>query len=272
MITTQAASIRYQGAIDAMLLLRLLLIALLLYAAFGIYLYLAQRSFIYLPVRDEHPGHDNFFRVQSGGESIKVWEVTPGRNKAVIYFGGNAEDVFHALPEFGRFLPDHSSYLVNYRGYGGSSGNPSEQGLFADALAIYEQVRQRHEQVAVIGRSLGSGIAVYLAGRRPVDKLVLVTPPASALAVARTAYPFYPVALLLKDKYESIRYAAQITAPTLLLIAARDEVIPVKHSLTLFDHFPPGTAEKSIFPDAGHNDISSFPEYWEKIVDFLEMP
>lgn len=255
-----------------MLLLRLLFIALLIYAAFGVYLYLAQRSFIYLPVRDEHPGHDNFFRVQNGNESIKVWEVMPGRSKAVIYFGGNAEDVFHTMPEFSRFLPDHTSYLVNYRGFGGSSGKPSEQALFADALAIYDQVRQQHTQVAVIGRSLGSGIAVYLASHRPVDKLVLVTPPDSALAIARTAYPFYPVSLLLKDKYESTRCARQVTAPTLLLIAGHDEIIPVKHSLELFDHFQAGIAQKNILPAAGHNDISAFPEYWQEIVRFLKTP
>jgi len=255
-----------------MLLLRLLFIALLIYAAFGVYLYLAQRSFIYLPVRDEHPGHDNFFRVQSGGESVKVWEVVPGQSKAVIYFGGNAEDVFQTIPELSSFLPDHTSYLVNYRGYGGSSGTPSERGLFADALAIYDRVRHQHKQIAVIGRSLGSGIAVYLAGHRPVDTLILVTPADSALAIARTAYPFYPVSLLLKDKYESTRYAVRITAPTLLLIAGQDEIIPVKHSLELFGYFQPGIAKKNILPAAGHNDISTFPEYWKRIDKFLKTP
>lgn len=255
-----------------MLFLRLLIIALLIYTGFGVYLYFAQRSFIYLPARDEHPGDDNFIRVQSNGESLKIWQVSPDRDRAVIYFGGNAEDVFYNIPELSKALPGHSLYLVNYRGYGGSSGNPTEQGLFADALAIFDQLQQQYGQVSVIGRSLGSGVAVYLAGRRPVDRLILATPHDSALAIAKKAYPFYPVSLMLKDKYQSTRYAPQVSAPTLLLIAGNDEIIPVQHSLNLYDRFKAGVAEKTIIPGADHNNLSFFPQYWEEIGRFLTEP
>jgi hypothetical protein len=252
-----------------MLLLRLLIIVLLIYTGFGAYLYLVQRSFIYMPVRDQHPSHDNFILVQSGEEAIKVWAISPGRDKAVIYFGGNAEDVFYNIPELRETLPGHSSYLVNYRDYGGSSGTPTEQGLFADALAVYDRLQEQHAQISVIGRSLGSGVATYLASQRPVDRLILVTAPDSALAIGKSAYPFYPIGLLLKDKYDSTRYAPQIDSPTLLLIAERDNIIPMKHSLKLFESFPPGVAEKIVIPAAGHNDLSLFPEYWERMEKFL---
>ena len=253
-----------------MLLLRLLIIVLLIYAGFGLYLYLVQRSFIYLPTRDPHDGHDNFIQVESGGETIKIWTISPGQRDAVLYFGGNAEDVFYNTSDFQEVLPEHSVYLVNYRGYGGSTGTPTERGLFVDALAIFDRLQAEHERIAVIGRSLGSGVAAYLASQRPVARLILVTASDSAVAIGQSAYPFYPITLLLKDQYRSDRYAPQINAPTLLLIAERDDIIPPKHSLKLLESFRPGIAEKLVIPRAGHNDLSRFPKYWEKIREFLQ--
>lgn len=254
------------------LLLRIAAVVLFVYLGFGALLYFTQRSLIYMPVADRHDEAQHVEWISSGTQALKLWVVSPGHSRALIYFGGNAEDVFYTGEDFRRRLPGYSVYLVNYRGYGGSTGRPSEQALYADALEIHDSLRQRHEQIGLVGRSLGSAVAAYLAAQRPVARLVLVTAPDSALAIAGKAYPLYPVSLLLKDTYPSVRHAPLIEAPTLLLIAGRDRIVPPAHSLNLLDHFRPGVAEEVTIPDAGHNDISMFPGYWEALRRFLAVP
>ena len=94
----------------------------------------------------------------------------------------------------------------------------------------------RHSQITVIGRSLGSGIATYLASQRPVSRLLLITPYDSIANVAAGRLPMFPVHWLLLDKYESWRYAPQITAPTRILAAEHDDVIPRLHTDALLRH------------------------------------
>ena len=190
--------------------LGMLKVSVLVYLGFGLYLYLAQRSFMYFPVPERDASDVRAEYLTNAGESLKLWVLGPESDQAVIYFGGNAEDVYLNVAGFRAALPAHTSYLVNYRGYGGSSGAPTEQNLFSDALRIYDVLRDRHQRIAVIGRSLGSGVAAYLASRREVDRLVLITPHDSALALAKSMYPVYPVSLLLKDRYDSVAYAPDI--------------------------------------------------------------
>jgi pimeloyl-ACP methyl ester carboxylesterase len=150
---------------------------------------------------------------------------------------------------------------MHYRGYGGSSGTPSEAALFADAIELFDKVHAEHERVAVVGRSLGSGIAVHLATVRPVSRLVLVTPYHSLQAVASHQYRYFPVRWLLRDKYESFRYAEHVTAPTLVVAAEHDEIIPRWSTDALYAHFREGVASLVIVANSGHNTISDSPEY-----------
>ncbi len=117
----------------------------------------------------------------------------------MIYFGGNGEEVSWLVPEFSR-VPDWAALLVNYRGYGLSEGQPSETKLYRDALALYDRATRRPDidsgRVIVMGRSLGTGVATYLASQRPVAGVVLISPYDSLVQVAREAYPFLPVNLL----------------------------------------------------------------------------
>ncbi|MCW8984402.1 MAG: hypothetical protein OQK55_03600, partial [Thermoanaerobaculales bacterium] len=96
------------------------------------------------------------FWLEHDGERLKVWHAAGTGRRALIYFGGNAEDVSHNIGQLKRLLPSYHLYLHNYRGYGGSSGAPGEQAILADSLALYERVREQHDEVAVIGRSLGT--------------------------------------------------------------------------------------------------------------------
>jgi pimeloyl-ACP methyl ester carboxylesterase len=244
-------------------------VALLVYVGFGALLYVAQRGFMYMPVAENLADDLPHERIAVDGATLKVWVVDPGNGHAVIYFGGNAEDVYYNAADFHRHLPGTSVYLVNYRGYGGSTGSPSEAALFADALQLFDLLNQRHGRVSVIGRSLGSGVATYLAAERPVDRVVLITPQDSAAAIAKRLYPVYPVDWMLKDRYDSVVKAPRITAPVQVVIGADDRIIPPEHSERLLQAFAHQPVEKVVIEGAGHNDISGVDAYWQAIAAFL---
>ncbi len=203
-------------------------IAAALYIAACAALYFFQRSLIYYP-QPSISGPANRMNLRSGDVDLVISIRERPGPAAVIYFGGNAEDVSASLPELSQAFPDRALYLMNYRGYGGSAGSPSETALHNDALALFDMARANHQDIVVVGRSLGSGIAVRLAAQRPVSRLVLVTPYDSLQELAATQFPIFPVRWLLSDKYESHRHAPGIAAPTTIVLAEHDEVIPRQH-------------------------------------------
>ncbi|KKO48891.1 PhoP [Arsukibacterium sp. MJ3] len=214
-------------------------------------LYLLQRQLIYFPVPAQLPPTDPLV-LQQANATVLVSRKSHEGNKALMYFGGNAEDVSVSLSEFTAAFPNHAIYLMHYRGYGGSSGRPSEQALVADALALYDQVHSKHSDITVLGRSLGSGVAVQLAAQRKVTQLVLITPFDSLSALARQQFPVFPVQWLLKDTYNSAKYAPTINSPTLILMAKQDEIIGRARSEALYQAFAPGVATLTRFA-GNHN-------------------
>jgi uncharacterized protein len=224
-------------------------------------LYFFQRSLIFFPQPRAYGSPATRATLERPGVSLSL-SVRPRQGpNALIYFGGNAEDVSRSLPELAKAFPEHSIYLLHYRGYGESSGEPSEKAIHGDALALFDKVHAEHANITIVGRSLGSGVATRLASERPVAHLVLVTPFNSLQELAASHYPYFPVRWLLKDKFESWRYAARVTAPTLLVAAEHDEVIPRSSTEALFHHFLPGIAKMKIIPGTGHNSISDSSEY-----------
>lgn len=166
-------------------------------------------------------------------------------------------------------MPDHTVYLVNYRDYGGSSGKPSETGLFADALNIFDHIKTKHTAISAMGRSLGSGITIYLASQRKIDQLILVTPYDSIEHVAQNSFPIFPMSFLLKDKYDSVSRTASITSPTLILIAENDRIIPPMHALHLAKSFQSTNVTTKMIRDTGHNTISFSQEYLQHLYNFM---
>jgi uncharacterized protein len=150
---------------------------------------------------------------------------------------------------------------MHYRGYGGSAGTPSEAALVADALMLFDRVHADHPRITVVGRSLGSGVAVQLAAARPVAQLVLVTPYASLLELGVAQFPFLPVRWLMRDRFESARHAPRVTAPTRLVVAEHDEVIPRRSSEALHQSFRDGVATLRVLAGTGHNTVSLHPAY-----------
>lgn len=223
-------------------------------------MYLKQRSLLFYPQFTRDPPLAPDFRFDVDGATLRGWVVNPGQPRALLYFGGNAEDVSLNRDDVATWAPGHTVYLVSYRGYGHSSGEPSETALAADAIALFDHVAASHATIDVLGRSLGSGVAVHVAAVRPVRRLALVTPFDSVLRVGQGHYPWVPLPWLLKDPFESWRRAPALTMPTLVVIAGQDDVIPPSHSEALAAALPQPPELLRIAP-AQHGNVQVFPEY-----------
>jgi pimeloyl-ACP methyl ester carboxylesterase len=187
----------------------------------------------------------------------------------LLYFQGNAEEAasffLWAPAELTRF----TLAAVNYRGYGASTGKAAEHAVKADALVIFDAFAARYPgtPIAVMGRSIGAGVAAYVAANRPVSAVVLVTPYDSILSVGQAAHPLLPVRLLLRQPFDALPDAAKVTAPTLFLTASQDTLIPESHAQALAAVWAGPKDFRRL--TGGHNSILDNPDYWPFIRDFL---
>lgn len=243
------------------LLALMLLSVLLAYAGLCAALFAFQRSLIYFPQPRADNGPASSITLALTTEKIVVSVRPHPGPKALIYLGGNAEDVAASLPLLSAAFPEHAIYLLHYRGYGGSSGKATEQALHADAEALFDHVQRQHPELTVVGRSLGSGVAIRLATRRPLQRLVLITPYNSLQEIAAAQYPWIPVRWLLSDTFESWRHAPAVTVPTLVLLAEHDQLIPHASTERLLAHFKPGIARRVVIAQSDHNSILDRVDY-----------
>ena len=224
-------------------------------------LYAFQRNLLYSPPPPSARNTTGTMVVPTATDRVLA-SIKPREGRdAVIYFGGNGEDVSYSLPTLAKAFPDHALYLLHYRGFGGSSGTPSEAAMFGDALTLFDHVHAAHDRIVVIGSSLGTGVATYLSSLRPVVRLVLVTPYDSLQEIYAAKLTLLPVRWLILDKFESWKYAAGVTAPTLVLAAENDEMIPRASTEQLFSRFKNGPASLKIVPGVTHNSIYQSPQY-----------
>lgn len=244
-------------------------IAFFVYIGFGFLLAVNQRSFIFFPTKEISDASETKTTFVSGDETISAWVVNPGQENATIFFGGNAANAYLAIPQVRRTLKNFTSYLVDYRGYGSSSGAPSEKALMADAIAAYDSIKTKHKTVTAIGRSLGTGVASYLAAHRDLHRLVLITPYDSIEAIAQGRYPVYPISILLKDKFDTLSLVPSISEQTLILVAAKDRTVPVKHAHKLASKFSAQQLTVKTIANTSHNSISHQPIYESLIRDFI---
>lgn len=244
-------------------------VLLLAYAAVCALLFAAQRQLIYLPAHTRVPAEATEYALVRPDATLRGWIVNPGQPSAIVYFGGNGEAVQLNRGDFARWFPGRTVYLLAYRGYGASDGAPAADAILADALAFFDDVQARHpgRPVSAIGRSLGSGVASYVASRRPVDRLALVTPFDSLANVARAHYRWLPVRWLLRERYPAVDWLDAYPGPVLVLRAGRDEVVPARNTDALLERLP--RAEAVAIEAAGHNDLQAFPAYGEALAAFL---
>lgn len=246
------------------------LVFAVLYGAICAYLYTTQRDLIYFGQVTTIDAAGTDYTLKRPDATLRGWVVNPGQADAVVYFGGNAERIEGLRSELASALPGRTVYLVAYRGYGASTGEPSEAVIAPDAIAVFDDVRKRHPggRIAVVGRSLGSGVAAHVAGARPVDRIVLVTPFDSMVCPAAHQNPLVPVRWMLEERWESAKALATLQAPALVLRAGRDEVVPAACTDALLAALPKAPRVEA-FPEANHDDISDDPRYWQSLIEFL---
>jgi fermentation-respiration switch protein FrsA (DUF1100 family) len=236
------------------------------YALAGVVGYLAQRKLMYFPDRARTlPAEAGLAGVEErtietpDGERVVAWygRARPGK-PTLLYFHGNGGSLLARTSRVARFMDEGwGVYMMTYRGYGGSTGSPSETANVADARLAYAALVQEGvlpRSIIAYGESLGSGIAARIAAELPLAGVILDAPYTSIVDVAAQAYPFLPVRSFLIDRYETTRYIGSIKAPLLILHGARDGVIPVAMGRELA-RLAPEPKRLAIFPDGHHSDL-----------------
>jgi fermentation-respiration switch protein FrsA (DUF1100 family) len=246
----------------------LAVIALCLYVGLATMIYLAQRSLMYFPETTHTtpaaaglPEAEEVPLTASDGTHIIAWHVAPrDANPVIIYFHGNGGALKYRVERFRKLISDGIGLVaLEYRGYGGLAGSPSEQGLIADAEAAYAYTAARYPvaQIVLWGESLGTGVAVALAAEKPVGRVILEAPFTSAVAVGARHYWYLPVRLLMKDQFRSDERIGKVTAPLLILHGLHDQTVPYVLGEHLFEL---ANQPKHIvrFLDGGHEDLDKY--------------
>eukprot|EP01035_Chromulina_nebulosa_P037354 gene37354-50407_t len=237
-------------------------VAIVLYVAAGIALYSLQRSLIFIgdrtdldPAEAGVPAAKVHRLKTDDGVDLTAW-VLDGRGPyVIIYFHGNGAALSGRADRIEQLAGLGPSVLaIDYRGYGGSSGAPSEQGLKRDADAAYAfavKLGFAADHVILYGESLGTGVAVDLAARRPVAGVILDAPFSALVDVAADRYWMFPVRWLLKDTFRSDRVVSKITAPILILHGRDDSVVPLRYGQRL-SHLAGDRSSFVVVEDGGH--------------------
>lgn len=238
--------------------------------------YALQTSMIFYPGK---LGKDFRFDLGKAGEEI-FFKTTddeninalffPGIKKEVIlYFHGNAGDLSgwqHIAKDFTRL--GYNFFILDYRGYGKSSGTITEKGLYADGEAAYQFLVNEKgyapEDILIYGRSIGTGIAVELAARHETKGIILESPFTSLKKLAGQKVPFLLPGLLLKYHFDNLGKINSVKSPVLFIHGAKDSLIPVSHTDQLFEKFS-GRKKKIIIQGGDHNDLNSFSSYHQAL-------
>jgi uncharacterized protein len=251
-----------------------------IYVAAALGMYLMQRQFQYFPTHvaptPEMVGLDGTQTVSlktPDGETLDLWYAKAEAGKhTILFFHGNAGEIGDRAARFSFYQSQGFGVaFLSYRGFGGSSGTISETGLIMDALTAYDWLLSQSvppESIALVGESLGTGVAVQLAAQRPVATIVLEAPYSAAVDVAADIYPWLPVRLLMKDQFRSTDHIQSVTAPIYILHGTMDTVIPLASGRALFAATTAPTRFEEL-PGAGHEALFD-PQTWAKEADFLK--
>jgi len=250
------------------------------YAALVGGLYLFQRQLLYLPDRTRPElmglaqlGVREVMLSTEDGLPLLSWYLParPGR-PVIAYFHGNAGHIGYRAERLLRFGREgYGVLMLEYRGYGGNPGTPSETGFYADgraALAFLEREVVAPNRLVLYGESLGSGVAVALAAKHQAAALILEAPPTSVAEVAQCHFPYVPAARLVTDRFDSLSRIGSVKAPVLVVHGERDRVVPVRYGRVLLDAAPE-PKEGWFAPEAGHEDLARYGSL-DVVVAFIE--
>lgn len=199
------------------------------------------------------------------GEHVVAWygRARPGQ-PTILYFHGNGGNLMNRAERMRVYMDrGRGVFMMSYRGYGGSTGTPSEKANVADAELAYRALLGEGlspSQIVLYGESLGSGVVAQLAAGKRVAGVVLEAPYTAAVDVGALRYPFLPVRQLMIDRYETMRFIGRLTAPLLVIHGGRDGIVPVEMGRSVFEAAPE-PKRLVIFPEAGHSDHHLFGSY-----------
>jgi hypothetical protein len=246
----------------------LIILAILAYGGVLALMYVFQRGLMYFPDRTRTPPAaaglpqaEEVVLTTADGERLVAWHVPPREGKpVVIYFQGNAGALNLRAGRFKWLVGDGFGLIaLSYRGYGGSTGKPTEAGMLLDAAAAYDFAASRHPpgRIVLWGESLGTGVAVALAAERPTGGLILDAPFTSTADIGASAYPFVPVRWFIKDSFRSDERIGRVKVPLLVLHGEQDRIIPIAFGEKLFA-LANEPKQMVRFPSGGHVDLDDY--------------
>ncbi len=263
------------------LLIAVVTIAAIAYGGACGYLYVNQRHMLYLNPRGAETPDIQGLAIRDvriatpDGETLEAWYEPPWPGKPVILFlHGQGSTLELGKWRYIRMHKEGAGYLAPaYRGFSGSTGTPTEKGLFSDGLAAYDWLKAqgfKDSDIVIHGHSLGTGVATYVATQRPARALILEAPFTAAVDVARERYPVMPVDLLMKDKFASRTRIRDVHIPLLIVHGTADSVVPYAEGKALYAM---ANAPKTFvtLPGSEHNTLTRdgvYDIYWK----FLDLP
>jgi len=262
-------------------MLEILTYILIAYLVLLIFLFVFQRSYLYFPDKETIPHHyfdefniEEIKHTTDDGLTLAGWYKEPDTNNTNVFLlmHGNAGHVGHRVEKFRKILEaGYGFFFLEYRGYGGNPGKPTEKGLHLDAVSALNFLREQKipdQKIILYGESLGTGIAVQLATTIKAKAIILETPYTSMAEVAQQHYWYLPAKWLVFDRFELLGIIGNIQSPLLILHGEKDKIIDISFGQKVFE-VAPQPKEAIFVPHAGHNNLFDF-KVDEKILLFLE--
>lgn len=247
--------------------LKITLFIILFYITICLSLFFIQKNLIYFPQK-EISHQEKILEINNDNETIKVIVLNEGKDKSILYFGGNSENVVLNAKDYKNAFKDYTIYMLNYRGYGGSTGKISENNMYSDAQKLYDLIKFKHKEINIIGRSIGTGVATYISSLNTINKLILITPYDSIENIVKDKFPVFPISFILTEKFESIKRINNIKAPILVFKAETDAIIPHSSTDNLIKTYK-GSISEVIIKNTDHNDINFSSDFFSKSILFL---
>ncbi|XMO87385.1 alpha/beta fold hydrolase [Algibacter sp. AS12] len=260
---------------------KVFLVLISLYLMVGSLLYFFQEKLMFLPTVLEqdyeyqlsYPFEELFFKTEENAVINAIHFKIENPKGVVLFFHGNAGDLsrWGTLAEY--FVEKQYDVLVmDYRTYGKSKGKLSEKALYLDAQYCYDYLKEKYneEDITIYGRSLGTGLATYVASKNKPKNLILETPYYSILDVAESRFPIFPVKNLLKYKILSYQFIKETACPILILHGTDDQVVPYESAKKLFEAAPKEKNTFITFEGGNHGNLSTYESYHKQIDDILK--
>ena len=248
-----------------MLIIQIAAVLIIAYSVLGWSLFFLQPSFLYRPVRgviytpeEIDLEYENITFETPDGVRLNGWFIpSPNAKYTILFCHGNGGNIMHRLDSINIFYElGLNCFIFDYRGYGNSTGKPSEEGTYTDARAAYDWLikdkKIRPENIIVFGRSLGGSIGANLAANAEVGGLVVESSFTSFVDIGKKFYPYMPVKWFARFKYETINYIREVNYPVMVIHSRNDELIPFELGQEIFE--AANEPKKFVEIYGGHND------------------